>query len=183
MVEYRSVDYAGNVEDWKSVEFKIDQTPPMIDITVELIDLDVIFTATCFDDISGVDRVEFYIEDELMFTDFESPFQWIPTQPDICPLKVITYDIAGNSNNETSSGSTSHFYHVFGFIFPPRFSATCISFRAVLVFRRWTMISPDGSGGTWVPSVGIISTYLLNRYIGYIGKFFIHATFNNGQYY
>ena len=34
-LEYRSIDNAGNVEDWKSVEFKIDQTGPEVDIVWE----------------------------------------------------------------------------------------------------------------------------------------------------
>ncbi len=53
------------------------------------------------DDLSGIDRVEFYINDELKATDTTKPFNW--TWDERTPFKfrytimVTAYDIAGNS--------------------------------------------------------------------------------------
>ena len=176
-------DEDGNISDIECEDFKIDQTPPTIEILWEQIDLDIVFTAECIDATSGVDRVEFYVEDELVCNDSEEPFTWIPAQPDIYPLKVIAYDIAGNSNDEIPPGNTPDFYHFIGFILPPEYSATCIRFRAVFVFYKQTITSPDGPVVIdWIPVIGMKTMHLLNHYIGSIGTFFIHATFNDGQY-
>ena len=177
------VDNEGNESDVECIYFKIDQTPSTIEILWEQIDLDIVFTAECNDATSGVDRVEFYVENELLYIDLEEPFTWIPAQPDIYPLKVIAYDNAGNNIDEIPPGNTPDFYHFIGFILPPEYSATCIRFRAVFVFYRWTITSPDGPVVIdWRPVIGRKTTHLLNHYIGSIGTFFIHATFNDGQY-
>ncbi len=84
-LEYRSIDYAGNVEDWKSVEFKIDQTGPIIGITYEISGnprkgYKIYPFAHCEDYTSGVERVVFYkwkwdgyFE---LYVDFDEPYEW-----------------------------------------------------------------------------------------------------------
>ena len=108
MLEYRSIDYAGNVEDWKSVEFKIDQTKPQIDLQWENPDNTfVIFTADCSDATSGMDYVEFYLNESLMFTDNAAPFEYtIMWSPGLkyAVFTATAFDMAGNSETDDISG-------------------------------------------------------------------------------
>ena len=98
-ITYYAIDNAGNVEQPSEViRFGIDQTPPTIEITWEVSGGDLIFTATCSDATSGVDRVEFYINDGLAFTDNTEPYVWIwPYQGPSFTFKFIAFDMAGNS--------------------------------------------------------------------------------------
>jgi len=178
-VEYRSIDYAGNVEDWKSVEFKIDQTPPTIDLTWESYEEDVIlFTAWCDDTTSGMERVEFYLNDVLLFTDTSMPYEFIVEWPLVPPDK----------------------YSVVGFICNRRFKEQNVTFFALLVFIRENL--PDfsfyataydfaGNSETdWLlfpgSSVSGIRIHMFKRftfpndYTGKIGLFFINAEFKVG---
>ena len=98
-ITYYAIDKAGNVEQPSEViRFKIDQTPPTIELTWQVSGDDLIFTATCSDATSGVDRVEFYINDVLAFTDDMEPYVWILYyQGGPYTYKAIVFDIAGNS--------------------------------------------------------------------------------------
>ena len=52
---------------------------------------------------SGIDRVEFYINNRLEHTDGEKPYQWKWDEKafGICTIKTIAYDNAGNSNRDS----------------------------------------------------------------------------------
>jgi hypothetical protein len=66
LVEYWAIDHVGNVEGKHSFTVDMDQTPPTVDLTYEVISGNPIqgwlleFTATATDHISGMDRVEFF---------------------------------------------------------------------------------------------------------------------------
>jgi len=72
-------------------------------ITLIIAPIDIIVNAS--DDLSGMDRVEFYIKDSLKKTDTSAPYVWL--WRDITfglkayDIKVITYDNAGNYANDT----------------------------------------------------------------------------------
>jgi hypothetical protein len=177
-LQYRSVDNAGNVEDWKSVEFKIDQTPPTIDLTWEADKEDgrwyITFTATCSDATSGMDYVEFYTDDELMCTDYTEPYECLYTVPFVS--------------------------HVIGLIFNPQFSQENITFFALLIIitnehnsssvysKHFYAIAYDMAGNSETDDITGISytppgIYMFqqltfpNNYTGRIGFFFINAKF------
>ena len=179
VIEYYSVDNASNVEDVKSAEFKIDQTPPTIDLTWEADKEDgiwyITFTAFCSDATSGMDRVEFYMDDELVCTDNEAPYEWIYRLP------------------ITSS--------VIGLIFNPQFSEENVTFFALIVIiidstdpsdfvsKHFYAIAYDEAGNSakgeiygpcYIPSGVYMFQQLTfpNNYEGYIGSFFIRATFD-----
>ena len=70
VIEYWAVDNVGNVETpHNKFTIDMDQTYPNLDLTYEIIGgnpivgWDLLFTATATDDISGMDRVEFYLND------------------------------------------------------------------------------------------------------------------------
>jgi len=101
-VEYRAVDNVGNEEDWNSVPtISIDQTAPVIDLTWEAAGGDVIFTATCSDATSGMDRVEFFMNDVYAITDDADPYEWIIEWSSALTtvwFKAVAFDAAGNSD-------------------------------------------------------------------------------------
>ncbi len=63
----------------------------------------VTFSVICFDNTSGMDRVEFAINDDVKFTDDISPYIWILEDPFDIPgwktsiIKATAFDKAGNS--------------------------------------------------------------------------------------
>ena len=85
-----------------------DSTPPTVSISShssgQSVNEIVTITVTTQDN-EGIDRVEFYIDDSLFFTDTESLYQydWNTTQYDDNSehiVKVVSYD---NSDNSTES--------------------------------------------------------------------------------
>ncbi|MFA5102980.1 MAG: Ig-like domain-containing protein [Candidatus Thermoplasmatota archaeon] len=106
VIEYYSVDNAGNEETPKSVVLKIDKTPPEVTLSFYWEKIGdryaVIVTVTCNDAWSGISKVEFYDNDELQETvtgagpDYIWTYQYSPLR--IIKIKVIVYDNAGHTN-------------------------------------------------------------------------------------
>jgi hypothetical protein len=109
-VEYRAVDNVGNAEDWNAVPtISIDTGDPLVDLTWEAGSAkgEIIFTATASDTVSGIDKVEFLIDDEVQFTATSSPYTWtmVHQAGTKYMVKAIAYDMAGNTAfDEISSG-------------------------------------------------------------------------------
>ena len=97
-IEYYSVDNAGNEEDVNGpFDFKIDQTLPTIEFTVEKTVLNTwVLTADVSDEISGVSKVEFYLDSELLGEVVEDPYEWTWTGTGSHTVYAIVYDLAGN---------------------------------------------------------------------------------------
>jgi len=57
------------------------------------------------DEGSGVDKVEFYINNKLNYTGYSAPYNWTWDEKHLLPrlytIKVIAYDKAGNNNSDT----------------------------------------------------------------------------------
>jgi hypothetical protein len=106
LIEYYSVDTSGNIELKKSAWLDIDKTPPTIDLTYEVTGGNpiegwrFIFTATATDVISGMERVEFFFNNELLETVYglgpTYEWEWIIYAGNNV-VRVVGYDIAGNS--------------------------------------------------------------------------------------
>ncbi|RKX48850.1 MAG: hypothetical protein DRP25_06870, partial [Thermotoga sp.] len=98
-LEYWSVDKVGNEESHHTVSFKIDTDNPTVDITqptpgiyirgkkvwpvlgifspsFTLIIGSINIEVTADDATSGIDKVEFYVDGDLVYTDTEAPYQW-----------------------------------------------------------------------------------------------------------
>jgi hypothetical protein len=108
-VTYWAVDNAGNKESDNTIDVDIDTTGPTIDLTWEAGSAtnEVIFTATCSDTLSGMDMVEFYINDVLQTTVTTSPYTWtmVHGPGTKYTVKAIAYDMAGNTDfDEIGSG-------------------------------------------------------------------------------
>jgi len=184
VIEYYSVDNEGNVEDVKSAEFKIDQTPPIIDLTWESYKEDgiwyVIFLAYCSDATSGMNYVEFYVDDVLQFTDNSEPYEWTILWPPSPPLPSK--------------------YFVKGFIFGRQFDEQNVTFYALivriieylpdlpepLIYATAYDIAGNSETDYLLGSSTTVSVHMFERltfsnyYTGRIGFFFIDAEFEEG---
>lgn len=117
-ITYHSIDNAGNEEEENIVSFKINKNAPSITVnkpkegylylfgreisktlfgrTIVIgginIELDVV------DETSGVERVEFYVNDILKYTDNEPPYEWSFDERVFgnCRIEIIAYNNAGN---------------------------------------------------------------------------------------
>ena len=93
---YYSVDYAGNEETKKSVDFKIDKTPPTIELTWDGENSKLV--ADVNDETSGINRVEFSVNGKYVGEDTTAPsYEWEVTNPKKGDKGQATvYDNAGN---------------------------------------------------------------------------------------
>jgi len=125
-IKYWAIDNVGNMESQKTIQFKQDQTPPVIEHTYEWsgdkAPYTFTFNATATDATSTMQRVEFWQNWELQETIVgPGPYyiweiKWVPIPQSI--FRAIAYDFAGLSafddvidprskNSVTQSISTS----------------------------------------------------------------------------
>jgi len=132
-VSYYSVDRAGNVEDVKSLDIKIDCTVPVI-IPLEHVSFtEVGYGAEASDAMSGINRVQFSINglDNVVKNDTQWPFLCIFHHPDKnSTILAEAFDNAGNSAycEPAMPGMT----HVKGIVSNVEASNSSITFRAIL---------------------------------------------------
>jgi hypothetical protein len=126
LIEYYSIDNLGNVEDVKSAFLDIDKTPPNVTVEIEVKKIGcgkwlLIITITSHDNSSGMDRVEFFLNDGLQSVVSGSgpsySWSWVMYGPISFDIKVIIYDCAGNSFiviiNETDISYPNLVKHIF----------------------------------------------------------------------
>lgn len=172
------IDLNGNNSEVEELDFKIDKTAPCIILSYYIINegndtILIEFTATAIDDTSGMNKVEFYNNYELQKTVYGAgpTYTW-----------ETTIDID---------------YFVFGFIFNIKITDEYIKFFAIVVntclldnfsnsnFKTYAYDNAGNSAEDMIHSPGqpYYSTVyfrrftFINDYEGYIGRFFIIATF------
>lgn len=87
--------------------FKIDQTPPTIKLTKKVGTNKITFTAATTDGVSGVERVEFFLDDDLEETDYDAPYEYIWTGTGIHIVYAVGYNYAGLSIESEKLDTTS----------------------------------------------------------------------------
>jgi len=170
VIEYYSVDNAGNIEDVKSADFKIDQTSPEMLSYYKGGGNQLKFLAIVSDKMSEINRVEFYVDDELILTDYTEPYKWSWNWSEFHGLYIIAYDNAGNWDFDWPEPCPN--WNVMGLILNPAVSENNVTFFAVVV--HWLYDEYP------LPESHIYKFKRLtfpNNYEGYIGRFFILATF------
>jgi len=179
LIEFYSIDNAGNVEPINRFYINIDGTKPNVNLMFEVNyhfgeETRYFFTAFADDSMSGIDRVEFYLDNVYQETIFgPSPeYDWI--------WKPRIYD------------------HVIGFILKPEITEEYMKFYALFVIAEVGLDFPicyvygyDKAGNMESDKLESLSPpydvndYLLfqnltlsNIYDGYIGRFFINIKLN-----
>ncbi len=101
-VRFYSVDNAGNVEEIKSVEIKIDMESPLFEAIQHSPQEpeegeQLTISANATDNLSGVERIELYVNDALKSTCNSSSCTFTITTPSTLVYYLVAYDNAGNS--------------------------------------------------------------------------------------
>ena len=115
IIKVISYDNSGNFTESQPVLVTVeDITPPTVSIQSPIMNQivnDIVNIVVETNDNEGINRVEFYIDDSLSFTDTESPYQydWNSLQYTIqfedyseSTIKVISYDNSGNFTESQS---------------------------------------------------------------------------------
>ena len=188
LIQYYSVDNAGNVEYVKATNVDIDQTGPEIDLTYGFIGgnrwkgWDFLFNATADDLISGMDRVEFYVNDTLQ----ESINGTGPYYE--CVIKLFPFDYDFNSFfvrglicNLEITEEFVNFYSIFTFIRlkswgdPPKIYA--VAYDLAGNYKINEIMNPKISTDI-TPGIYLFQKLTLpNSYTGHVGRFFVSAIF------
>jgi parallel beta-helix repeat protein len=91
---YYSVDKVGNMESVKEAVLKIDLTAPLINLTVNKTGpMKWLLTANVSDETSGIAKVEFYLDGEILGVVTEAPYVWEIHKKGTA--QAIVYDNAG----------------------------------------------------------------------------------------
>ena len=188
-IEFYSIDYVGNIEDSKSFTIDMDQTKPLLDsdgVHWEAYQTEpfgywyVRFWTNAADKTSGMNRVEFYLNEILQITI-------------IGPGPIYEWVIPWLEN-----------YSVFGLICNRQITEENVSFFALIVWtsREYSFASWEDTvrgvaydnAGNWdydetlghspPPNFPIVLRHFSfhNNYEGFIRRFFINAKFENGPY-
>jgi len=175
VIEYYSVDNAGNEEDVKGpYEFKIDQTPPTIDLTAEGSGGTWTLIADVDDETSGVAKVEFYVNDEFLGEVTEAPYEWTYDNASSGDTALaIVYDNAGNSklSGPPPPPPPQPPILFIGSIKNLDVNNESISFHANVVLILYFYVMP-------VEIIIDENVTLENDYKGFVGKRFIFARYN-----
>ncbi len=106
MIPWFWVDLFNNSNYGGPIEFKIDKTAPTIELTKKITGKEeIIFTADAVDAVSAIEKVEFYLDDVLILTDTEEPYQYTWEGHITQVVYAKTYNFAGFdaiSNNLTT---------------------------------------------------------------------------------
>ena len=180
---FYSVDYTGNKETIKSASIDIDQLPSVIFLTYEVIGgnpwdgWEFLFTATATDDCSGMDRVEFFLNDVLQET-VTGPgpqYSWsIILYPNAPP-----YLVRGLITNLKITDENVSFFAIIVMISESQISID-ISAKACDIAGNCAegeILSPNQLGRI-IPGIYLFKNLTLpNNYQGHIGNFLIWAKF------
>ena len=91
------IDKNNTIMDGLPIQFRIDQTLPIIEIAKrKLLKNQYKFTATASDAASGLEKVEFYCDNVIQKTVTAAPYEWTWTGTENQEVKAIAYDNAGN---------------------------------------------------------------------------------------
>ncbi len=102
---FSAVDYEGNIEKVGEFWFNIDYSiPEIIDLSVEKIGvMKWLFSVTTEDSFSGINNVEFYLDDQFLGNVHSAPFEWIWTGCGNHTVRAISYDFAGLNASSTTN--------------------------------------------------------------------------------
>jgi hypothetical protein len=94
--------YHGNTSEILQTTLKIDRTNPELTLLSERISVNKIrIIADATDETSGINRVEFFVDDVLSYVDYTVPYEGLIVGIGIHHVKAVAFDNAGNSVSST----------------------------------------------------------------------------------
>lgn len=94
--------YHGNTSEILQTTLKIDRTNPELTLLSERISVNKIrIIADATDETTGINRVEFFVDDVLSYVDYTVPYEGLIVGIGIHHVKAVAFDNAGNSVNST----------------------------------------------------------------------------------
>jgi hypothetical protein len=129
-MEYYSCDYAGNRETTRSLNIKIDTQHPYITLkkplknTLYILDRELIhlpfrtviigkitLETQVSDNPSGIEKVLFYVDDTLHYTDTHEPYDWIYNEKtQFSPYHTVMIKAVDMAGNTTETDTQDIFY-------------------------------------------------------------------------
>jgi len=179
--EYYSIDNAGNKEEVNSFTIKIDKTEPDIIgyywYYKKNSEWYMTYFAICDDSTSGVDRAELYINQGLISTDDEEPYEWTFKWSDIfnyVRIIIIAYDQAGNSFDDEYFGLAPKL-EITGFIRNLEETDQNITFFTILALKAIHYEFGFGVPSVYYRLILLKQLTIPSDSVGYIGKHFIRV--------
>jgi hypothetical protein len=189
LIEFYSIDNAGNQEEIKSSLVDIDKTKPEIVFYYEWTGgnpqdgWEITVTATANDDTSGMNRVEFNfsgIFGEIVIGPGPT-YQWIYTLPPSLPPRLYELKVRGLILNPEITDEYVKFFAIFVIIFGLYYRYSYLEAYAYDNAGNWDFynIMDSFSSLTVSPGIYLFTNVILpSNYTGTIDKFFIRATFD-----
>jgi hypothetical protein len=184
ILNYRSIDNAGNREQAKNVTFSIDKTRPLMALNYTVTEkywngYVIVFNFVATDKTSGMNRTEFFLNDELQETIFGSgpyyQYQYLMYYTDRC-------NVRGFIRNREITDDSVKFYSLVVFVsvigkYFPHFSQKFYAYDNAGNWD-WETIETPTFRTAMKPGLYLFQNMTLpNNYTGYIGKFIVRATF------
>jgi hypothetical protein len=185
-IKYWSIDNVGNAESQKTIQFKQDQTVPEIDFTYEWSGdkppYTFIFNATAIDATSNMARVEFYNNWELQETVYGPGPYYIWAW--LYPTPLNKFNVRGLIRNLEITDDYVRFYAILVQI-SRLFQHNASNYICAIAYNNagnnyYDCIEEPCLSVTIEPGFYLFKNLILpNNYTGYIGRYFIWATFSN----
>jgi hypothetical protein len=185
VLRYFSVDNAGNIEPTKSVTVAMDRTKPLLRLnySVEgnfLCGYAITFNADATDATSGMHKVEFYLNDLVQKTIVGPGPLYLWDYP-------CSYMVRGFIRNPEITGEYVKFYArvvmISGFpSFPPvpNLTISAIAYDNAGNWEKEELVTPTFRMPVIKPGFYLFRDVTLpSNYSGYIGRYFIRASFHN----
>lgn len=106
-IQWYWIDLNGETNYGPRIEFKIDKSPPTIKLTKKIEASQLVFNAACSDGTSLVEKVEFYLDDELIETDIDGPYSYTWIGAGLHEVYAIGYNYAGLTEQSETLDTTA----------------------------------------------------------------------------
>lgn len=92
----------GNTSGIQTLSFKVDREDPTLQLSYQRMSISTLkVNAEAIDGHSGMDRVEFFLDDVHQYSDDTEPYETLMIGIGVHHVKAVAYDRAGNSMNST----------------------------------------------------------------------------------
>jgi hypothetical protein len=187
-IDYYSYDYVGNFEEIKSSTLKIDQTKPDISLVYDITGgnpwkgWNFLLVAYAEDEMSGMDYVEFYVDDELMDTVY-GPGEIYEYNFTLYPSYFYSFKVRGLILNLEITEEFVNFYSIISIVRLYKHQGQ-MPLMYAYAYDIAGNYGYDEILSPWSVTIDFPGIYLFqnltlpNNFEGHVGRFYINAVFN-----